>query len=108
MSSPSRSHEARGVIEVLPLVVRTIAATWCEVNCCPVFASARAEGLVVLGRILDDPAAEVQFKQKKLKFLIGVPLQVSVRPCRGERYGENRNCDFSFPQAHFLPIWGSR
>jgi hypothetical protein len=53
---------------MLSLIVQIVSPTGCDVNSCPVFTWAATSCLVVLRWILYKPAAEVQLKQKLLKF----------------------------------------
>ena len=63
---------------MLSLVVQIVSPTRCDVNSCPVFTWAPAKRFVVLRWILNNPATEVQFKQKLLNLFVWVPLPVSV------------------------------
>jgi hypothetical protein len=72
---------------MLSLIVQIVSPTRCDVNSCPVFTWAVAKRLVVLRGILDDPATEVQFKQKLLNLFVWVPLPVSVCACHLAKIG---------------------
>ena len=60
------------------LIIQIVSPTRCDVNSCPVFTWATTQRLVVLRWILNNPATEVQFKQKLLNLFVWVPYPVSV------------------------------
>jgi hypothetical protein len=60
------------------LIVQIVSPTGCDVNSCPVFTWAAAKRLVVLRWIFNNPATEVQVKQKLLNLFVWVSFPVSV------------------------------
>ena len=63
---------------MLSLIVQIVSPTRCDVNSGSVFSWATTQRLVVLRWILNNPATEVQFKQKVLNLFVWVSYPVSV------------------------------